>query len=78
MVKNIHSLGNVEFNDFSSHSVREATCNDMQRKFPDVCVCVWKRESLFPWRQEPNRFSAHPCSHFSTLEVVARVTEENK
>ncbi len=39
MVKNINSLGNVEFNDFSTHSVREATCNDMQRN-SQMCVCV--------------------------------------
>ncbi len=60
MVKNIHSLGNVEFNDFSSHSVREATCNDMQRKSPDVCVCVCRRGNL--------------CSHGDKSQTVSVLT----
>lgn len=83
MVKNIHSLWNVEFDDFSTHSVREDTCNDMQRNSQmcvclSVCVCVSKRESFFPWQREPNCFSAHPWTHFRAFEVVARVTKENK
>ncbi len=61
MVKNIHSLGNVEFNDFSSHSVREATCNDMQRKFPDVCVCVCVEEGIFvPMATRAKPFQCSP------------------